>query len=202
MRDVNANFIEQKNKQTSTIIRLYILEAYDGTNDLRFAEWNEDIVFDGLTYTKFPISIDQISENNKGYINSTTITLANVSRQIETYLQNYDLRGKTVRIKRVWLEHLDDPEALIEDVFNINAITSTAKNVMLTITSKLDIMDVNTPGRLYTRNYCQWRFKGTECAYAGGETSCNKTKQRCKELNNFERFGAFPSVPSGRIYIG
>ena len=203
MRDINSNFKSEKNSQESTVIRLYTLEDYDGAgSNLRFAEWDEDITFDGLVYTKFPITIDRISENNRGTIDVVNVRISNVSRLIETYLQQYDIRTKTVRIKRVWLGQLADANAYIEDIFQINGISSNDSDVTLTLTSKLDLLEVNLPLRMYTRNYCQWRFKSTECGYAGAESTCNKTKQRCKELDNFSRFGGFPSVPANKVFIG
>jgi hypothetical protein len=36
---------------------------------------------------------------------------------------------------------------------------------------------------------CQWTFKSPMCGYVGPETNCNKKKERCQELGNFERHG-------------
>jgi len=41
---------------------------------------------------------------------------------------------------------------------------------------------------------CSWNFKGAECTYAGGETWCDQSVERCKLLNNYDNFG-------GRRYI-
>jgi hypothetical protein len=42
--------------------------------------------------------------------------------------------------------------------------------------------------RLPTPN-CPWSFKGSECAYAGAETWCDKSPDRCSELDNYSNFG-------------
>lgn len=42
--------------------------------------------------------------------------------------------------------------------------------------------------RLPTPN-CPWSFKGTECAYAGAETWCDKSPERCVSLANYVNFG-------------
>lgn len=41
---------------------------------------------------------------------------------------------------------------------------------------------------------CPWSFKGTECGYAGSETWCDQSSERCKALSNYDSFG-------GRRYI-
>jgi phage-related protein len=36
---------------------------------------------------------------------------------------------------------------------------------------------------------CPWVFKGTECAYSGGESTCDQTYERCRFLSNTDNFG-------------
>ncbi len=73
-------------------------EAYNKENNLYFAEAKADIVFDGITYTAFPIALDPISESTTGEIDSIKIKMGNASRVIQMYIENYDLRRKTVGI--------------------------------------------------------------------------------------------------------
>lgn len=202
MRTPNNDFIEEKNKQENAPLRLYIIENYDGlSSNLYFAENDEDVVFDGQTYTRFPIICDKISENTQGQIDYVRIILANVSQLIQTFLHQYDFRGKKVTIKTVFREYLDDSDAAIDDVYYIDSYIIDIKNVTFTLTSKFDLLDVEIPFRKYARTYCSWKFKSTECGYAGEESSCDRTLQRCRELDNVLRFGGFPSVPSKRVFI-
>jgi lambda family phage minor tail protein L len=204
MRSVNSTFKSEKNKQENQPIRLYTLENYNGSgSNLNFAEYDTDIVFNGITYTRFPISIDMISENNKSVIDMVNLTVSNVSRIIQSYLESYDLRGKKISIKTVWANQLADANAYIEDVFYIDSYTADQNNVSFVLTTKFDVLDVELPLRKYSRNYCNWKFKGTECGYAGADTVCNKTKQDCKNnKHNYARFGGFPSIQSNRILLG
>lgn len=204
MRDADSTFISEKNAQANKPIRLYTLHDYDGAgNNLRFAEYDADVSYDSLTYTKFPVTFDVISENNKGAIDAVKVTLANVSRLIQSYLEDYDLRGKKVTIKTVWSNQLADTTAYIDDVFYIDSYTADQENVSFNLTTKFDVLDVELPLRRFSRHYCHWRFKGTECGYAGSESTCNKTKQDCKDnKNNYDRFGGFPSIKSNRMILG
>jgi len=200
-RDVTPAFIEEKSKQENAPIFLYVLEKFDSINDLKIAGFDQDVTYQGEVYSKFPVTHEFIGENNQGQIDQVKVQLGNVSRLIQSYLEQYDLRGNRVVIRMVWLDRLDDPDAHMDDVFYIDSYSADQQNVEFTLTGKFDVLGVDLPGRRYARNYCSWKFKSPECGYAGGELSCNKTKQRCKQLNNYKRFGAFPSVPTRRIYV-
>lgn len=204
MRDLNATFITQKNAQENKPLYLYMLYDYDGSdNNLYFCAYDTNVTFDGQEYTKFPIMHESIGENTRGQIDSVKLMIANVSRLIQAYLENYDLRGKKVSILTVWADHLDDSDAYTEDIFYIDSYTADQDNVVFTITSKFDVLGVELPARKYSRNYCGWKFKGADgyCGYSGAETECNKTLQRCRELANNSRYGGFASVPSKPVYI-
>lgn len=41
---------------------------------------------------------------------------------------------------------------------------------------------------------CQWVFKGRECGYVESETSCDHTKERCKELGNYDPLKQRPNI--------
>ena len=202
MRPINSTFKSEKNKQDNQPITLYTIENYNGLGvNLYFTGYDTNVTFAGVTYTKFPVALDFISENNKGLIDTVRLTVANVSRLIQSYLESYDLRGKKVIIKTVWANQLSDSNAYIEDIFYIDSYSADQRDVVFTLTSKFDVLDIELPLRRYSRNYCGWKFKGTECGYVGAETSCNKTKQRCKQLSNYQRFGGFPSIQSNRIIV-
>lgn len=202
MRDINPVFKSEKNKPENKPIFLYAIYDYDNNDsNLYFVEHDTNITFDSQEYIKFPITYERIGENTRGEIDAVRITLSNVSRLIQGYLENYDLRGKKVQILTVWADHLNDADAYIEDIFYIDNYIADQNNVVFTITSKFDVLGVEIPVRKYSRNYCAWKFKSSECGYSGTETECNKTLQRCRELNNNGRFGGFPSVPSRPVYV-
>lgn len=205
MKDVTTTFTAEKNKRENQPILLFILEDYDGAgNDLRFARYDADVTFDGLVYTKFPITFDAINENANGMIDTVTVTVCNVSRLIQSYLNDYDgLRGKKVVIRLVWANQLSDPDAKLDASFYVDTAAADDTDVQFACTTKLDILERKIPGEIYLRTHCRYKtFKDPDtCGYAGTETECNRTKQRCQELGNFERFGGFPSIPSGTVYV-
>jgi lambda family phage minor tail protein L len=208
--DTNVAFTQETRKRATQPIFLYTIYDYDsnGTNKY-FAAYDINVTFDSIEYIRFPITHDVISENTRGEIDSTKIQLSNISRLIEYYLQNYDLRGKKISIKMVFANLLNDPDACVEFSNYIDSYTSNVKDVVFSIMSKFDIANLSLPGRTYIKSHCQWLFaspairalgKGSECGYTGSETICNRTRGRCRELGNQVRFGAFPSAVGGNSY--
>jgi len=194
-------FISEKNKPSNAPIYLYTLYEYDGTNNLYFAEWSENVTYDGQVYTAFPINHNEIGENSQNEIDEVNISLSNVSRLIQYYLENYDLRGKKVKITLVWLAEIDDADANVSWDYFIDSYTADEQTVQLRLRPKTDVLGATLPARTYSRNYCQWKFKSDECGYDGAEGECNRTKQRCRELANYSRYGGFPSIPSKQLYV-
>jgi len=200
-RNLSNAFKIEKNKQTNKPINLYTIKEYDGADDLRFAEYDSDVTYQGDVYSKFPLTHENISENTQGEIDHVTVTISNISRLIQGYLESYDLRGKKVIIRKVWANHLADTNAYTDSIYYIDSYVADESNVVFTLSSKFDVLDLELPARRYSRNYCSWKFKSVECGYTGVETSCNKTLQRCRELSNQIRFGGFPSIPTRRIFV-
>jgi len=201
MYTLDSTFKSEKNKPSNQPIYLYSIEDYNGSVDLNLAEWDTDITYDGVTYTKFPIKHDEIGENSQGEINNFRVTVANVNRVMQAYLESYDLRGKKVTITLVWANQLNDTDANIKFIFYIDNYIATQDTVEFNLSSKYDIIDLTLPNGIYNRNYCRWKFKSTECGYGGAQTTCDKRKATCKDtMINIARFGGFPSVPTNRLF--
>lgn len=210
--NTNTQFKEETRKRPTQPIFLYTIYDYDSLgNNKYFAAYDINVTFGDppIEYIKFPITHDEITENVKGEIDATKVQISNISRLIEYYLQNYDLRGKKVSIKMVFANLLADPDAFIEFSNYIDSYSSNVKDVVFNIMSKFDILGVTVPGRIFIKSHCQWLFAspairalglGQECGYSGSATECNRTRSRCRELLNQRRFGAFPSTPGGTSY--
>lgn len=201
MRSVDPNITSRKNAETNKPLFLYKLHKYDGTNNFLFAEYDQNVTFNSELYTTFPITHEYVDVNAGGQISQVKLKVANVSRFMQAYLEQYDLRGKQVDIIMVFADKLDDPAARVVDTLYIDSYTCNETVVEFNLASKFDIIELPLPSGKYLRTHCRWVFKSSECAYAGAEGSCNRTFQRCKELLNQERFGGFPSVPFRSIYV-
>jgi lambda family phage minor tail protein L len=200
---VPAEYLQTKNAKVNKPIRLYTLHNYDGSGtNLCLAEYKTNIVFDGVTYAKFPITIGPITENARGEVDATRVLVSNVSREIQYYLENYELRGKKLSIYQVWADQLADTDNYKMHAYYIDRIESSAKVVAFDCLSLWDINDAQVPACLYLRGNCEWiktgGYKGTQCGSVSAEASCDGTMANCRARNNISRYGGFPSIPSQR----
>lgn len=202
MLTIDSTFKSEKNKSENQPIFLYTLHEYDGSNNLALAEYESNVTYDSIVYTAFNIRHDQVADNSSSQIDTLKVTVANVNRVFQAYLETYDLRGKKVTITLVWANQLADTDAHVDFVYYIDSYTATEETVEFNLTSRLDILDAKLPYGKFSRNFCRWKFKSTECGYAGAQTTCDKTKATCRDtMSNVLRFGGFPSVPTTRIYV-
>jgi phage-related protein len=204
MKSVNATFIAQKNSRSNKPLCLFTLFDYRGdSTNLCYARNNEDVVYDGVTYHASGIEFKTVPENIQGEIDVIDIVVLNVSRLIQSYLENYDLRDKKIVIRLVWADQLTVPNTHLDFTFHIESYSSNDTDAHFVCTNKMDLKDIVLPTEVFSRNHCTHRrFKDAlTCGYAGAETTCNRTKQRCKELGNYRRFGGKPSMPSSSNYV-
>ena len=195
----NQNFKDLRDSREGEFVYLYSIYDYDGVGtDLHFIDAISNLVYDGVTYVSFPISHSSLTENISGTIDAVNIKVSNISRVIQAYLEAYDFSGLKVTIKTVL--DVTDVAALTTATFYIDSFTADQLDVNFVCTSKLDIHNVQLPLRIYSREYCQWTFKGTECKYVGAGTCVNKTKQECIVNGNLLNFGGFPSIRSSKVY--
>ena len=178
-RNVPDAFIAEKNALTNAPIWLYRVNRSDtptveGEEDWFLAEYPENVAYfkdinTAQTYLAFPLRHGGIHENGEGRIDSLEVTVANVSREIQYELETRDgLRGRKVTIRQVFADHLDDPAAYIEDIFYIDAVAANEQHVTFTLTSKLDVLDIQLPYRRFTRDFCPWTYKGEGCWVSDG----------------------------------
>ena len=200
MRTLDADFIIEKNKEENKPIFLYTIFDYDGNgNNLCNNSWDETLTFDGVVYTDAVIVHEDIGMNSEGSVDAVMLRIGNVNRVMQSYLENIDYHRKKVSIKRIFYDKLSEALAQYQDVYFIDEYEATEQEITFTLTSAFDLMGVTLPARIMSRNFCQWKFKSAECAYAGAETQCNKTLARCRVLSNQLRYGGFPGIPSMRI---
>lgn len=200
---VPTEFKQEKNKQSNKPINLYTLYDYDGAgNNLCLAEYKTNVTFNGILYTKFPIGLESIAENASGEIDSLKISAGNVNRLMQSYIETYELRGKKMGVKMVWSNLLSDTDNVLECIFYIDSYTFNEKAVTFSCTTKFDVLDIALPLGRYMRGVCRFGYKSVECGAVSALTTCDKTMTQCRARNNITRYGAFPSIPMNRTYLG
>jgi len=224
-KDTDLSFVKEKNKDQNEPIWLYRVAIDDNiNNDLFVAESDENInyykdVNTPQIYTAIPIQHDNITENTKGQIDTVNISWGNASSEIIAFVENYNgLRGCKVTSRQVFRKHLADSEepnynAYLEYIFYIDSCIINNQDVTFSLTSGLDVLETQLPKFTYSRDRCQFPYKGYGCWLIDenifkspigfieptGLVTCNKTMDECEQHYNLKRFGGFPGIPLERM---
>lgn len=182
VRQPTADFVLEKNRETNAPIWLYRVNISDkpndsGENDLFVTEWPKTLSYyreDAGVYTPqefvpFPMSHGGLSENTQGQIQTLSISLANVSREMQYFVEHRNgLRGRKVTAWQVFQALLSDPLSHVEDIYYIDSVSCSPSTLEFRLTSSLDLMKVPIPSRVYMRDFCPWIYKGLGCWVSDG----------------------------------
>jgi lambda family phage minor tail protein L len=207
------------------IVELFVLDATVlGGSIYRFhsgtAQDMSDIVFDGNTYSAFPIDASGFELSTKGTLPRPSLRIANITGLIGALTRDLgDLVGAKVTRIRTLVKYLDavnfsdgnplaDPsQTFPEDVYYVNRKTSENRvHIEFELASAMDLHGTKVPRRQIIQNVCTWVYRSTECTYSGGavakandeattdinQDSCGKRLSSCKL-----RFGETSILPYG-----
>lgn len=93
-----------------------------------------------------------------------------------------------------------NPQAIKSVYFELQSPSTNAETATFVMAANSPF-NIITPKRRFIKQYCYWKFKGLECAYAGVGTTCDKSLTQCKAYGNSARFGGFPGVGIGGIRL-
>ncbi len=180
------------NTEAYALAEYYVDQGYvlDGYAFVSSHQWC------GEDWQAFPFELDEIVDGDSGEVSRVDVRVSNVSREMETYLHQYDAYCKANGFEPVLctiyvINSLNLASSTPECELKFKLIQPKTSSEWVTFTlGARNVFNVRYPKRRLIPS-CQWTFKGTECEYSGGETSCNKTFARCQELNNTIRFGGF-----------
>jgi lambda family phage minor tail protein L len=180
-----------------------------------------DVVWQGLTYTRFPIEADGFEWSGTGSLPRPKIRVANVTGLVGALARELqDLVGAKLTRRRTFVKYLDavnfpggvnptaDPNCGFPDeIWYVDR--KSAENglyVEWELSAAFDVAGVMLPRRQCIQNVCTWLYRGAECGYAGGavadrndapttllaEDDCGKRLGSCKL-----RFGVYAELPFG-----
>ena len=194
--------IEEKNaiSQEQPWLLFLTLTNVAGDLTIRLVRNTENIFFKGFEYVAFPFEIDTIPEASKGSLPTMAITLSNIDRQIQAYVEQDATFGSGWKVV-LSLAHISQLNGtIIEDhVAEIEhkwqSLDITASNESLTINLGVqNPMLVQFPRQKYSGGFCQRVFNdGVGCPYSTqgiaprGLTFCKKTLAQCKERFSVNR---------------
>jgi lambda family phage minor tail protein L len=195
-----AAYLEKNSLESDGAFLLLLEVDLPDSSVLRLARNPSDIEWNGNTYQRFPFELDEIGDSSKNEVPSVGIRIGNVTRAIQAFLEQYNgLTGAEVRILVVHSAHLDVATPEVSLTYQVVGCSADNQWVSLSLGASSPFMRRFPQARLLL-NHCRWKFKSTECGYAGAETTCSKSLGRCQQLANSPRFGGFPGVGRGGAY--
>lgn len=215
---------ETQKAAQNRIFHLITLVLPDPEPPFRIVDSNYNITFGGVAYSRFPVGFSGAGASDDGAIAKATITIANVSRDIMYYVEEYNgLRNCRVTIKTVFqnaLDYIYTPQAdgsvtsvvnptanslaYLDDEYLVDVYTATEQSVIFQLDPIIDL-EIRVPRRRYMQDSCYWAYGDPETCGVNRityPTLCNKTLADCAARNNSRRFGGFPGVnASRRVYL-
>lgn len=199
----------------ATAYGLGVLNYSPETNAL-----GQDLVWQGITYVRFPVVVDGYQKSSQGSLPRPTMTLGNVGGLLSPLLKaNNSLLGCRVTRRRTLAKYLDavnfpggvnptaDPNSFFpnEIYFVDRKAGESALAIQFELAVAWDVTGVKLPLRQVIRDSCQYMYRSAECSYIGGavakvdntvtallaEDRCSKTRTGC-----ILRFGANNPLPA------
>jgi len=194
----------EKSQLSSDGVWLLLVEVAipDSDQPLRLVRNNEDIVWEGHTWTAFNFKLGDITEDHKGRPQSVPLQVSNVTQSVQAFVEeNNGLTGMAVILRVVHSEHLANAAPELEEIFTVESTTCDSQWITFYLGCEISIQR-RFPPRRVLKHFCAWRdqYKGIECGYNGSLPECDGTLQSCRERGNATRYGGEPSIPEGGLY--
>jgi phage-related protein len=188
MKTLAAGLTTQATAAASGPVLLAEVAGWGGTT-VRWAQSDAAVTYGGNAYAGRPFSVGAVSVNADGSPQRASLTLANQDLALSALCAAADPRGLLVTLRRTFLDNLAVAQTLASGLV-IEAYRLTEDSCEFTLSGLAEVFKRELPRRTYDR-VCPWVFKGSECAYAGGDATCDYTDDACKAKSNFSRFGGY-----------
>ena len=192
-----------------------VLHFHAGTNGQE-----GDLVWQGQTYTRFPVKADGFKQSATGALPRPTLTASNINGYLAALARAYGgFAGCKLTRTRTFARSLDavnvpggnaqaDPtQHLPPEIWFVDRKSNEdAQTMTFEIASSLDLVAVKLPRRQYIQNACTWVYRSADCGYtggpvadAGGNPTSDPARDACgKQLSDCKlRFGASAILPFG-----
>jgi phage-related protein len=194
----------EKNKMNTDSVMLILLELQvpiDGVDPIRVCYNTEDITWNGQQWIAFPMEIAECEEDSTGSYPSFDIKLDNTGRALTYYVeQSNGANGGLVILRVVNSKNLDSITPEIEEKYEVSECHVDQNFVTLTVGPSYS-PDSRRPIYRYLKNGCRFEYKDKRCQCSSSLTDCPHTLAGCRARGNSARFGGFPGIDQGGIYV-
>lgn len=181
-------------------IVLLDVDCGSGTH-VRLANNTEDVAYDGNTYLAAPFEPEAVRLGKGGPHSHYALRLTNLADRFVDYLrQSGGLEGQDLTVTLVCTSDLAADYSDFQTTYTIKGHDEDDRVVTFEI-GHPNLYLARFPRRRYLANVCEVQFKGALCGYSGGESSCDHTLSRCRELSNETRFGGSPGLRNKTLRV-
>lgn len=165
-RDLPTNVILEKNKTATGSTWLILLEVtLTDATVFRLVRNHEDVTYSGDVYTAFNFQLEPTEQTSKGEIPTVTLQVSNVTRLLESKLQDLDgAIGSSVKIIVVNSDLIAEDFSELEMTFEVLA-TSTTNMWASFVLGAPSPLRQGFPLARYLAILCNFRFEAIECGY-------------------------------------
>lgn len=175
-----------------------------GGEVLRLARLNSPVTFLGFTWSPFPFNEPTIRQDQNGELVTSRISYADPTGFMADLVRtNNQLDDAPVILYQVITSLLTTPTDgsgrlnYLRFDFVVARVLTTRLGGEIEL-GKKPVESQPVPAKLGYRNTCQWTYRGSECAYAGVLTTCDRSwdgANGCITHDNAANFGGFPGKP-------
>lgn len=152
-------------------------------------------------YTSFPFSLSYIEQNLKNDIPTNTLSVSGITPFLHQYIEDLidEDAEPSLTLTIIHADNLHEDYAELETIYDVLAMKITEQYILFNIGGPSPLLRGLISQRYYA-NFCPYPlFKGPRCQYVGVETVCPRRLSDCRDRNNSEHFGGFPSLHEDTI---
>lgn len=195
---------EEKNKINSDSVFLLLLELImpiEGVDPIRIVYNNEDINWNNQVWQAFPLQIDECEEDTTGSYPSFQIKIDNTSKALTYYIESSNgVNGGKVILRVVNSKNLASTTPELEEHYEIQKLDVTEQWITATVGTSYSPNSRRPLGR-YLKNGCRFKYKDSRCQCTSSLTDCNHSLSDCRKRGNSTRYGGFPGIDMGGVYL-
>lgn len=169
MKTLNPALILAKNQKYLAHPWIWLLEIdIDDTTTRYLAIYPQDVTWNGQLWTRFPATLEPVGEDVSGKIQGLALSVANVSREISSYLEQDLLLGREVTLYVVNRGHLDVTTDVLTFTYRINKVSTIVVAASFELGHD-DLFAIQIPRQRFVRDRCRFFYRDEHCAYLGDE---------------------------------
>ena len=204
MRVIDSEILTALQSKELRPFLLFSITLNNSLGSYYYTDCDVPILFDSNLYSPHGFEVGSVSHSKNTIVDSADFTIDDINETLKGLFVGNTPEGEGSELV-LRLVILDSDYAIVGE--------SSGEESLVLFEGELDdweidegdlsIRVVSAASRWAERTLgkqagtCRWKvFKGTECAYAGGETWCDRTYTRCTALLNTANFGGFRWLPS------